>query len=43
VVFWGLSDPTSWLTTQPDEREEWALLFDEKYEPKKAFWKVVDH
>ena len=42
VVFWGLSDPTSWLRPHPDEREDWPLLFDEDYEPKKAFWKVMD-
>jgi endo-1,4-beta-xylanase len=43
VVFWGLSDPTSWLRNQPDEREDWPLLFDENYQPKKAFWAVADY
>ena len=42
VVFWGLSDPTSWLRTQPDERDDWPLLFDENYNPKKAFQAVAD-
>jgi len=42
VVFWGLSDPTSWLRTQPDERDDWPLLFDENYEPKKAYGAVID-
>jgi endo-1,4-beta-xylanase len=42
VVFWGLSDPTSWLRTQPDERDDWPLLFDENYGPKKAYEAVVD-
>jgi endo-1,4-beta-xylanase len=42
VVFWGLSDPTSWLTTHPDERPDWPLLFDERYEPKQAFHTVMD-
>ena len=42
VVFWGLSDPTSWLLTHPDERDDWPLLFDENYEPKKTFWATVD-
>lgn len=42
VVFWGLSDPTSWLRTHPDERDDWPLLFDENYEPKKAYWAVMD-
>jgi len=42
VVFWGLSDPTSWLLTHPDERNDWPLLFDETYTPKKAFWATVD-
>ncbi len=42
VVFWGLSDPTSWLRTQPDEREDWPLLFDESYRPKEAYRAVTD-
>jgi len=42
VVFWGLSDDTSWLRTQPDTRMDWPLLFDGQYQPKKAFWAVVD-
>ncbi len=42
VVFWGLSDPSSWLRTQPDVRDDWPLLFDENYQPKNAFWAVVD-
>lgn len=42
VVFWGLSDDTSWLRRFPDERNDWPLLFDGRYEPKKAFWAVVD-
>lgn len=42
VVFWGLSDPTSWLTNQPDVRPDWPLLFDEHYAPKEAFRAVMD-
>ena len=42
VVFWGLSDPTSWLCTEPDERNDWPLLFDGNYKPKKAFHVVTD-
>jgi len=42
VVFWGLSDPTSWLNTYPDERPDWPLLFDEHFEPKQAFYAVMD-
>jgi len=42
VVFWGLSDPTSWLNTHPDERPDWPLLFDEHYEPKQAYRAVFD-
>jgi len=42
VVFWGLSDPTSWLNTHPDERPDWPLLFDERYEPKQAYRTVFD-
>ena len=41
VVFWGLSDPTSWLRTHPDEREDWPLLFDGEYRPKKAYQAVA--
>jgi len=42
ITFWGLSDDTSWLRHFPDERNDWPLLFDGNYEPKKAFWAVVD-
>jgi len=41
VVFWGFSDPTSWLRTQPDERDDWPLLFDGEYQPKKAYEAAV--
>jgi endo-1,4-beta-xylanase len=42
VVFWGLSDDISWLRHFPDERNDWPLLFDGNYEPKKSFLAVVD-
>jgi endo-1,4-beta-xylanase len=42
VVFWGLSDDISWLRRIPDTRMDWPLLFDGQYQPKKAFWAVVD-
>ena len=42
ITFWGLSDDNSWLRHFPDERNDWPLLFDGNYEPKKAFWAVVD-
>jgi endo-1,4-beta-xylanase len=42
VVFWGLSDDISWLRFMPDTRNDWPLLFDGQYQPKKAFWAVVD-
>ena len=42
VVFWGLRDDNSWLKKVPDERNDWPLLFNGDYEPKKVFWDVVD-
>ena len=42
VIFWGLNDDTSWLRRFPDERNDWPLLFDGSYQPKKSFWAIVD-
>jgi len=42
VVFWGISDEHTWLSTFPIERTEAPLLFDTSFQPKPAFWAVVD-
>ncbi|WP_373057987.1 endo-1,4-beta-xylanase [Zunongwangia sp. H14] len=43
VTFWNVSDNYSWLDHYPVEgRKNYPLLFDENYEPKKAYWKVVE-
>lgn len=42
VLLWGLSDGTSWLNTSPPGRTDYPLLFDRTYQPKPAFWILVD-
>lgn len=43
VTFWNLSDRYSWLDYYPVEgRKNYPLLFDENFEPKKAYYKVID-
>ncbi|WP_109700324.1 endo-1,4-beta-xylanase [Chitinophaga deserti] len=43
VTFWNLSDRSSWLDNFPVRgRKNYPLLFDEKLQPKKAYWKVID-
>ena len=42
VVFWGISDDHTWLSTFPVTRTEAPLLFDKNYQAKPAFWAVVD-
>lgn len=42
VTFWNVSDRTSWLDNFPvPGRKDYPLLFDQKYQPKEAFWQVV--
>jgi endo-1,4-beta-xylanase len=42
VTFWNLSDKSSWLDNFPYRgRKDYPLLFDEKYQPKKAFYSVT--
>lgn len=42
VTFWNLSDKYSWLDTFPvANRKDFPLLFDQNYQPKKAFAEVV--
>ncbi|WP_037316965.1 endo-1,4-beta-xylanase [Salegentibacter sp. Hel_I_6] len=43
VTFWNLSDKYSWLDTYPVAgRKNYPLLFDENFERKKAYEKVVE-
>lgn len=42
ITFWGLKDDYSWLRGFPVRRNNWPLLFDENYEPKPAFWAIVN-
>jgi endo-1,4-beta-xylanase len=42
VTFWGISDRRTWLDDYPvPGRKNYPLLFDEKLQPKKAYWEVV--
>jgi len=42
VTFWNISDQYSWLDEYPVRgRKNFPLLFDEKRQPKKAYWEVV--
>jgi endo-1,4-beta-xylanase len=42
VTFWNLSDKQSWLDNFPvPGRKDFPLLFDQNYQPKKAFQAVV--
>ncbi|MEZ0482933.1 endo-1,4-beta-xylanase [Fibrella aquatica] len=42
VTFWNLSDKYSWLDSFPvPNRKDSPLLFDQNYQPKKAFFEVV--
>jgi endo-1,4-beta-xylanase len=39
ITFWNISDRYSWLDRRG--RKNFPLLFDEKLQPKKAYWEVV--
>ena len=42
VTFWNVSDKSTWLDNFPvPGRKDYPLLFDQNYQPKKAFWSVV--
>lgn len=41
VTFWNVSDRRSWLDSRPPIGKKYPLLFDEKLQPKKAYWEVV--
>ncbi len=43
VTFWNLSDKKSWLDNFPVRgRKDYPLLFDQNFQPKKAFYAVTD-
>jgi endo-1,4-beta-xylanase len=43
VTFWGINDGQSWLNYWPIfGRTNYPLLFDRQYQPKPAFWKLVE-
>lgn len=42
VVFWGIADDHTWLSSFPMKRTEAPLLFDKQLQAKPAFWAVVD-
>ena len=42
VTFWNISDRYSWLDNFPvKNRKDYPRLFDQKGQPKKAYWEVV--
>ncbi len=44
VTFWGVSDRFSWLNGFPrTDRRDFPLLFDEKYQPKGAFYEIMGY
>ena len=43
VTFWGVNDGQSWLNGWPlPGRTNYPLLFDREYQPKPAYYKVID-
>ncbi len=43
VTFWGVNDGQSWLNGWPlPGRTNYPLLFDRSYQPKPAYYKVID-
>lgn len=43
VTFWGVSDRNTWLSNYVVKgRTDYPLLFDSLYQPKKAFWEVME-
>ena len=41
ITFWGLTDAHSWIN-EAGEGPDYPLLFDENYQPKPAYWGVMD-
>ncbi len=43
VTLWGVADDFTWLDHFPvQDRKNWPLLFDEKHQPKEAFYRIMD-
>jgi endo-1,4-beta-xylanase len=43
VTFWNISDRHTWLDEYPVMgRKNYPLLFDQHFQPKKAYWQVVN-
>ncbi len=43
VTFWNISDRHSWLDNFPVKgRKDYPLLFDEEFQPKESFYRVVN-
>lgn len=43
VTFWGVEDATSWRNFWPIEgRTDYPLVFDRDYQPKQAFYSILD-
>jgi endo-1,4-beta-xylanase len=42
VTFWNVSDRGSWLDRRGGGGKAYPLLFDTAYQPKKAYYKVID-
>ncbi len=42
VTFWGLQDGRSWLNYWPWRRTDYGLIFDRQFQPKPAFFAIVD-
>jgi endo-1,4-beta-xylanase len=42
VVMWGINDSASWMRYWPRPRFEAPLMFDDRSQPKPAFWRVID-
>jgi endo-1,4-beta-xylanase len=43
VTLWGIQDGSSWLNFWPvPGRTNYPLLFDRDYQPKKAYWSIVE-
>lgn len=42
VVFWGIADEHTWLSSFPVKRTEAPFLFDKQLHAKPAYWAIVD-
>ena len=43
ATLWGIADDETWLSNFPvRNRKNWPLLFDDKHEPKEAYYAIID-